>query len=158
MQKIKTDLTVTVYIVKENKVLMIKHQKYGKWTAPGGHMEEGETPLEAARREVMEEAGLEIEFQSDENVWVTEIDATSVPRPYSVMLFNLPAMKGEPAHDHFDFIYLAKPVKQIRPPDDEVRWFTSDEIAALKPNEEIFPDTQIVVAKLFNTPKSCCAV
>jgi len=38
--------------------------RYGFWTLPGGFMELGESPEEGARREVMEEAGADIEIQA----------------------------------------------------------------------------------------------
>ena len=37
------------------------HWMPGKWALPGGHIEEGETPLEAAVRETKEETNLEID-------------------------------------------------------------------------------------------------
>ena len=49
-----------VVIKKENdglKVLLIK-DSYGHWTWPKGHIEENESPLEAAMRESSEETGL----------------------------------------------------------------------------------------------------
>ncbi|NQT33415.1 MAG: NUDIX hydrolase [Candidatus Omnitrophica bacterium] len=49
-----------VVIKKEKdgiKVLLIK-DSYGHWTWPKGHIEEGESPREAAVREISEETGL----------------------------------------------------------------------------------------------------
>jgi len=54
---------VCVVIRKEGRVLMGKRLKshgVGCWCLPGGHIEFGETPEDAARREVREETGLEI--------------------------------------------------------------------------------------------------
>lgn len=41
-------------------VLLINHRKGGFWAFPKGHPEHGETPLEAAVRELKEETGLSI--------------------------------------------------------------------------------------------------
>ena len=52
---------VLCHIVKDDKVLLIKKAKgfgAGKWNAPGGKIEPNEKPLEAAKREVLEETGL----------------------------------------------------------------------------------------------------
>jgi 8-oxo-dGTP pyrophosphatase MutT (NUDIX family) len=47
---------------RKNKwdVLLIKHRKAGHWTFPKGHSEPGESPLQAAERELFEETGLTV--------------------------------------------------------------------------------------------------
>lgn len=58
--------TVTVYIFKDDEVLLLFRNKKkidinkGKYIGIGGHIEEGETPIEAAEREVKEETGFEV--------------------------------------------------------------------------------------------------
>jgi 8-oxo-dGTP pyrophosphatase MutT (NUDIX family) len=43
------------------RILLVRHVE-GHWQLPGGAVEPGETPAEAARRECMEEAGVAVEL------------------------------------------------------------------------------------------------
>lgn len=52
----------TVYVGRDGKLLLLKRaggEVSGAWYMPGGFAEAGESPEEAARRELREEAGLE---------------------------------------------------------------------------------------------------
>ncbi len=51
-----------------DEVLLIRHQKRG-WEIPQGRVEEGENLVEALHREVLEEAGIEIEKGQLAAVW-----------------------------------------------------------------------------------------
>ena len=55
--------TVGALIVnKEGKILLVKsHKWFDKFTLPGGHIEVGETMVEAVKREVKEEVGLDVQ-------------------------------------------------------------------------------------------------
>jgi 8-oxo-dGTP diphosphatase len=48
-----------VAVICDGKILMGKRRDNGKWTNPGGHLDAGEDPEAGARRELMEEAGIE---------------------------------------------------------------------------------------------------
>jgi 8-oxo-dGTP diphosphatase len=62
---VKTDVlpeshkSVLVFIKEGNTWLMVKN-KFRSWEFPGGHKENDETVFETAKREVYEEAGIEI--------------------------------------------------------------------------------------------------
>lgn len=53
--------SVGVIIEKDNKILMIDRVYFPfGWACPAGHIEKGEAPEEAAKREALEEIGCEI--------------------------------------------------------------------------------------------------
>lgn len=131
--------TTTCFLVEEAKFLLIFHEKHQKWMPPGGHVEENETPPEAAKREVLEETGMEIAFLSQENLSVDDWNAKSIERPYLCLLENIAERKGEPAHQHIDFVYVAQPIGGTL---TDGKWFPLEEIEALKTHIEVFHDVQ----------------
>ena len=62
MDNLEKHFVATGFVVNKDrtKMLMVYHKKLGKWLAPGGHLEQNETPGQAARREVNEETGIEL--------------------------------------------------------------------------------------------------
>ena len=53
---------VVVLSEYNGKILLSRHKKRDTWETQGGKIEKGETPLEAAKRELYEESGA-VEFQ-----------------------------------------------------------------------------------------------
>ena len=120
------DFTASAFIVNENsEVLLIKHSKLGEWIQPGGHIEDGETPDEAARREAREEVGVKIEFLNKSEIESEESD--NLPSPFNVNLHSI-----SEDHMHCDFNYLANPVGEVEATHshehDSQKWFSRENL------------------------------
>lgn len=81
----------------KNKWIFVRHKERETWEMPGGHIEPGESILEAAKRELFEESGAE-EFDIEDvcDYSVTNEDITTYGRLFIsdiVKLGNLPEME-----------------------------------------------------------------
>jgi 8-oxo-dGTP pyrophosphatase MutT (NUDIX family) len=136
---------------------------------PGGHVDSDETPEETAKRECKEETGLDVEILGEEQrdlFALAPAEGHILKKPIAFLLENIPESKEsfdsaqdrhhEPAHQHMDFLYIAKLLdeKQIVKLEEregrEARWFTRDEIAALDPQTEIFANVQEYILRLLS--------
>lgn len=98
------DLAVSVFVVWRGQVLLHEHRRLGVWLPPGGHVERGELPDEAAVREVHEEAGVHVTLVGE-----PPIDAPGprqLTRPRGVQLETI-----HEGHEHVDLIYWARPTE-----------------------------------------------
>jgi 8-oxo-dGTP pyrophosphatase MutT (NUDIX family) len=60
---VRRAFSVAVYARRGDRVLVIEHRRLATWLPIGGELESGETPLEAATRELREETGLAGKFR-----------------------------------------------------------------------------------------------
>jgi 8-oxo-dGTP pyrophosphatase MutT (NUDIX family) len=118
------------------RALLVRHRFLGRWLQPGGHVDPGESPAEAALREAREETGL-----SSIRPWPGRegalVDIDSHPIPAN-------PRKGEGPHVHHDlrFAFLADAAETARAAADEasdVRWFPLAEAAAEAWRADILP-------------------
>jgi 8-oxo-dGTP pyrophosphatase MutT (NUDIX family) len=115
-----THVTGSGVVVGARGVLLLLHRRLGIWVQPGGHLEAGESPWDAARRETEEETGLSVRL----------VGAVPVPR-----LLHVDVHTAGP-HVHLDLRYLlaVEGDDQPRPPANEsqdVRWMGWPEAVAI---------------------------
>ena len=131
------DLCSEVFIVHGDAVLLRLHEKYNLWTGPGGHIDPGEDPNEAAIREVWEEVGLKVELVGPAG-WVksdTSSNLDLVP-PIFINRHHI-----NDTHDHAALIFIAKSTsREIHPQteaDKDVTcvWVTQQQLDNMKEND-----------------------
>ena len=81
--KLKKEKSCGCIILKNKKVLLVYEKNRNFWGFPKGHMENGETEIETALREVKEEVGLDVEIDKERRYTLNyvirdEIDKTTV--------------------------------------------------------------------------------
>jgi 8-oxo-dGTP pyrophosphatase MutT (NUDIX family) len=113
-----THVTASGLIVGERGIVLHRHKILHTWIAPGGHIDPGETPWDAALREATEETGMALSHL-DANPGLAHVDVH--PGPHG--------------HTHLDLRYLLQggEADPVPPPDEsqEVAWFTWDEALAI---------------------------
>lgn len=116
-------ITASGLVIHENKVLLIFHPYIKRWFQPGGHIDEGELPVDAAIREVYEETGFVCSPDSE------------VPELLDIDIHEIPAnpKKGEGPHLHIDLLYRLKVLGQEKSPEDISRkWFSFDQVESIR--------------------------
>lgn len=110
----KRESVGTVYIVDSTSrdFLLLFHKKLGAWLAPGGHVEKGETPAQAAIREAKEELGVDIQLLAlsggldCDGKDYRRVESTEVPTAFcTIEEFIDPLGELEP-HIHVDSVYI----------------------------------------------------
>lgn len=91
-------VTGSGFVVGPRGIVLLKHKRLGFWLQPGGHIDAGETPWEAARRECVEETGLDVRFLGPFDAVVPEL---VVPE-----LVHVDVHAGGRGHTHLDLRYL----------------------------------------------------
>jgi 8-oxo-dGTP pyrophosphatase MutT (NUDIX family) len=110
--------SVAIFARYGGKVLLIRHKRLGTWLPVGGEIEPGETPLEAAARELREETGLDGTFPRTAGVDGTPAGLIGYEE-------HLAGSKGL----HLNFAFVADvPTDVVRPNDEfgEWRWVGAD--------------------------------
>jgi 8-oxo-dGTP pyrophosphatase MutT (NUDIX family) len=108
-----THVTGSAIVTGRRGVVLVKHKRFRIWLQPGGHIDPGESPADAALREAEEETGLEVRF------------AGGRPR-----LVHVDVHPGPRGHTHLDLRFLveAGDAEPAPGPDEsqDVAWFDWD--------------------------------
>ena len=113
-----THVTASAIVVGSRGTVLHRHRRLHRWLQPGGHIEPGETPADAAVRESVEETGL----------------AVAHP-PGGPMPIHVDVHRSARDHVHLDLRYLVHSPDADPAPgpgeSQDVAWFTWDEAEAI---------------------------
>ncbi len=121
--------TATAYVVHQGQTLLHRHRKLGFWLPPGGHIEPGEDPVQAALRETEEETGLRVELLPHAHAVDGFAHPEQLPPPVTILIEDIDE-PGRP-HQHIDLIYFTRPANgaALDPGiDGDWRWVTTAEL------------------------------
>ncbi len=121
------DFTVDIFIVHNNKVLLIFHKKHTMWLQIGGHIELHEDPDQALFREVKEECGLDIEIIGEKQ---PKFMTRGTKFLYAPRFMNIHDINE--THKHIGLIYFAKAKSDkfilSEREHADIRWFTREDL------------------------------
>jgi len=128
----KIDFTVAIFVVRDEKILLIHHRKLDKWLPLGGHIELEEDPEQAALREAKEESGLEVELLG-ERPPTTGPGTRALIAPRFLDIHRISA-----THEHIGMIYWARPRNSAdatcaTEEHHDIRWCSLEELDRLEP-------------------------
>ena len=127
----KTCFTAEVFIVHRDTVLLKRHRKYNNiWISIGGHIEQGEDPVQTAIREVKEEVGLDIVLYAGFQQFRT------VEESYRDLTPPVALARHATGHgpDHIVHVYFATSESDAvvpEDPTDEWKWATAEDLDAM---------------------------
>lgn len=116
-------ITASALVIRDGKVLLIFHPYIKRWFQPGGHIDGGEHPIDAAIREVYEETGYICEPES-ENQDPIDVDIHEIPKN---------SQKGEGSHFHIDLLYCLRVLRHEQSIEDiKYKWFVFGDIENIR--------------------------
>jgi 8-oxo-dGTP diphosphatase len=117
---------VAVYARQGERVLVIEHRRLKTWLPIGGELEAGETPLEAAVRELREETGLIARFPK----LVGALDGV----PEGLIGYEEHQAGSKGLHMNFVFVASVTPEAIVMPNDEfsAFRWVNRAELEILE--------------------------
>jgi ADP-ribose pyrophosphatase YjhB (NUDIX family) len=119
------DFTITVFIVHDNKVLLVHHPRYNKWIPMGGHIELDENPEQALYREIKEETGLDVKILS------TKPQLESEGTTFLLTPNYMDVHEANPPHKHISLTYFATSITDAAQLSDEhldMHWLSETEL------------------------------
>ena len=119
--------TSTVFVVDLSKeaILLHWHEKVCAWLPPGGHIERDEDPVQAAKREVLEETGLKINIIEQKKTQNMK-EVRQIEPPYTILLEKIKDPKSG-LHEHIDMIYFGINIDDQNIPKNW-QWVTKEQL------------------------------
>jgi 8-oxo-dGTP pyrophosphatase MutT (NUDIX family) len=160
--------TAAGVLIHDDKVLLVKHKKLKMWLPPGGHIEAGEQPHQAAEREFFEETNIKVIAISPIPM-VNSLINQYLPVPFVTNIhwisqenYQARLQSGDPevphgtptwpkgCEQHLGISFLVKPIAEISPrhdpnESDGIDWFELDQLDTLETTDDIRQEIRLAI-------------
>jgi len=159
---VATHATASTFLFRQDssgwQLGLIRHPIWGKLMTPGGHVESGEQPHEAALREIEEEAGIVAELVMPHPP-ARHKPERHRPLPWWLVQVEMPRDNGlNEYHYHLDHVYVAVAKgNTVADPELPLSWHSENEL----PLSDMLEYSTSLASYLFETmreqPERWCA-
>jgi len=125
-------ITASAIALREESVLVVRHETLGKWLPPGGHVEEGEEFEPAAYRELAEETGIHLSgglrLWRDEDFRYSDMD-----RPFRYQVWVAPTTLTDAdiiVGEGRQIVFVAPDLLQALEMSESCAYFTAELLAS----------------------------
>lgn len=161
-------LACSLYLfdVSQQSILLVKHNGFGMWLPPGGHVEEGELPHVAALRETFEETNIQelllldikagdLHLASAEQKQLHFSPETEQEKhflePFALVEEKILETDKDVEHFHIDYVYVgqlqsSQDVQILTTEVSDAQWLTLDWY--LIDQLDTFPNIKMILKKL----------
>lgn len=126
-------VTGSAWVVNPDRtrVLLMHHRKHDQWFQPGGHADGDADIVAVALRETSEESGIALED-------IRLVDG----RVFDLDIHRIPAMHGDPEHEHIDVRFLVEIDDRVPVPGNDeshdVRWVPVSQVSRFNNNRSTY--------------------
>lgn len=133
-----THIVVNFVVIDDNKALLVR-EKGSFWRLPGGHIDEGESPEGAVRREAREELACDIDFIDYPQLFNHGENAFAGHNVVSTFSHIVKSDSSlDEKHVNFGLVYVVKALGEVQNAEgQQIKWVDKNDLVGMNLHEAV---------------------